>query len=145
MAVVNSPYYDEITRHPASVNVFMCMSIVTFPVAFYLIASCECLHNYFVSIKKTEILNFALICYYCQLLVKKCLNRGTCSKRILTCIIYWGEMQEPEVPLFPSSVSKAKLARYICRKRMKKRNLRRICGKTETFSSIFGWKDRHWR
>ena len=47
-------------------------------------------------------------------------------------------MQEPEVPRLPSSVNKAKLARYICRKRMKKWNLRDICGKTDTFSSIFG-------
>ena len=88
MAVANSPYYDESTRHLSTVNVFMRMSIVTFPMALQLIASSECLHNYFVSkdlpnyIKKTEILNFALICHYCQLLVKNCLNRGTCSKSI---------------------------------------------------------------
>ena len=49
------------------------------------------------------------------------------------------------MPRLCSSVSKAKLARYICRKRMKKRNLREICGKTDTFSSIFGWENRQWR
>ena len=88
LAAVKPPCYNESTRHPSAVKVFMCLSIVSFPLAFQLIASCECLHNYFVSkdlpnyIKKTEILTFALICHYCQLLVKNCLNRGTCSKSI---------------------------------------------------------------
>ena len=88
LAAVKPPCYNESTRHQSAVKVFMCLSIVSFPLAFQLIASCECLHNYFVSkdlpnyIKKTEILNFALICHYCQLLVKNCLNRGTCSKSI---------------------------------------------------------------
>ena len=35
--------------------------------------------------------------------------------------MYWGEMQEPEVPRLPSSVSKGKLERYICHKKMKKK------------------------
>ena len=33
MAVANSPNYDESTRHLSTVNVFMRMSIVTFPMA----------------------------------------------------------------------------------------------------------------
>ena len=40
----------------------------------------------------------------------------------MTYIMYWGEMQEPEVPRLPSSVSKGKLERYICHKKMKKKN-----------------------
>ena len=117
----------------------ICMSIVTFPVVFYMTASCECLHNYFVS---KDLSNYVKkVCHYCQLLVTKCLNWGTCSKRSLTCIIYWGEMQEPELPHLPSSVSNAKLACYICQKRMKKWSFRGICDKTNTFSLISGWKN----
>ena len=52
LVVVNSPYNDENTRHPSAVNVLMCMSIVTFPVVFQPIASCECLHNYCVCVKR---------------------------------------------------------------------------------------------
>ena len=33
--------------------------------------------------------------------------------------MYWREIQEPELPRLHSSVSKAKLARYICQKRIK--------------------------
>ena len=36
----------------------------------------------------------------------------------MTYIMNWGEMQEPEVPRLPSSVSKGKLARYIYHKKM---------------------------
>ena len=53
-------------------------------------------------------------------------------------------MQKPEVPRLPSSVSKAKLARYICQKKMKKWNLRGICGKTDTLARYLDEKNRHY-
>ena len=51
-------------------------------------------------------------------------------------------MQGPEVPRLHSSVSKAKLARYICQKKMKKWSLRGICGKTDTLARYLDKKNK---
>ena len=83
----------------SAIKVLMCISIVTFPVDFQPIVTCQCLHNYFVSknlsnyVMLVEILNLHQFATTANFRWRKFTNWGTYYKRCLTCIMYWGEMQ----------------------------------------------------